>query len=972
MLSIVSSLAQPVAISTPSASLQSAAGGTGDSASGMMSADNKWVVFCSAADDLVTNDFNRALDVFVWNVQSKTTSLVSVEKSGNQSGNGNSSSPVISDDGRYVMFMSQANNLVENDGNKGPDIFIRDLFEGKTILVTVNVSGTGSSTGFPYNPLLSANARRVVFESSDGNLVNGDLNGVRDLFMRDLAAGRTIWITAPIPGISQSLLGGVSERVISADGERVAYTSTLSNLVRNDSNSATDVFLWDGSTNVLVSVSTSGGVGNGASDSPLISADGRYVAFRSKAFNLVAGVTGTNWFVRDMKLQKTVVLDPKRPFLNPDDRQTVSAGNIALSAGLSQPRTTSLNGRFDLITQRTNNQLQVYLQDKQTATKVLVSATSAGIPLNEDSFEPQFLGPDDQEVLFSSSGLPYPQLRIKEPGTGEFMTVTFNYKGVGVATEQGIFEGYEASASTYGRWIVYQAQSQDLAPNTTAAVRGIYRYDTVNRANTVVSFDSTNTGLPSGDSFSPLLTPDGRFAIFTSRGMNLVDGLADANGVPDLFMRDLENQRTIPITVHYSGTSTPAGPSSTVFNPAISSDGRYVAFESASPQIVQTPANAVSDVFVRDTVAGTNILVSVSASGGSANGPSYSPLISADGRYVAFRARASNLVLGGVTNETVYLRDLQNRTTSVIPSPIPTFGLDGRSITILDGIVLGTGFLEPSSFSRNGQFEAYLSNSEGARTNSRSGTFQVYLKDYQTGTTNLVSRNESGGAGWCDGSLPAVSANGRFVVFESMDGSLVPNDNNQSMDVFLFDGSDNHVELVSSRDPNRPVSSANGFNSFFTAGLSEDGQKVAFISWASNLVGNDGNSNQDLFVYDFATGSNRAVSVNFAGTGTAAGFSADPALSGDGLHLAFASTASDVMQGDTNLVRDVFVRNLVTGEMKLVSQAQDGGFANRPSYSPSVSRDGRLVAFASRERIFFRLRIRIANRTCLSEIWRAE
>jgi len=560
----------------------------------MISADNKLAVFCSAADDLVTNDFNRALDVFVRNVETKATYLVSIEKSGKQSGDGDSTSPVISDDGRYVMFMSRASNLVENDGNKGPDIFVRDLVGGKTILVTMNVSGTGSSTGVPFSPLLSGNARRVVFESPDGNLVNGDLNGVRDLFMRDLATGRTIWITAPMPGIALTVAGGVLERVISADGERVAYTSSLSNLVRSDSNNATDVFLWDGLTNLLVSINTTGGVGNGASDSPLISPDGRYVAFRSKASNLFPAVMGTNWFLRDFKLQKTVLLDPKRPLLEPDDREALDANGTGVSSGLSIARTISQDERFELVLKKTGSYYQVYLKDKQVGTNFLVSGNIAGNTVPGNCFEPQFVGPNDQKVLFSTdNGTLYGMLMMKDLGSGEMISVTFNYNNGGSFVRMsGIFEGFAASVSADGRWIVYQAQSQDLVPNTTATVRGIYRYDALNRTNTLVSLDSNNTGLPSGDSFSPLLTPDGRFAFFMSRGTNLVNGLTDANGVPDLFLRDLENQRTIPITVHYSGTSTPSGSGNTVFNPAISNDGRYVAFESMSSQIVQSPINA--------------------------------------------------------------------------------------------------------------------------------------------------------------------------------------------------------------------------------------------------------------------------------------------------------------------------------------------------------------------------------------------
>ena len=165
MLCLLFSPAQEVRVKTISqaSSVSSAGGGTGDSGGGLISQNNQWVVFCSAADDLVTNDFNQAPDVFAWNVANKKIVLVSIDKSGKESANGISSLPSVSSDGRYVSFLSLATNLVENDGNNRPDIFVRDLVEGKTSLVTANAAGTASSTITPFDPRLSSNGRWVVF-----------------------------------------------------------------------------------------------------------------------------------------------------------------------------------------------------------------------------------------------------------------------------------------------------------------------------------------------------------------------------------------------------------------------------------------------------------------------------------------------------------------------------------------------------------------------------------------------------------------------------------------------------------------------------------------------------------------------------------------------------------------------------------------------------------------------------------------
>ena len=230
--------------------------------------------------------------------------------------------------------------------------------------------------------------------------------------------------------------------------------------------------------------------------------------------------------------------------------------------------------------------------------------------------------------------------------------------------------------------------------------------------------------------------------------------------------------------------SSPRSPDQIDFKPASSADGRYVAFQSPALDIVTNDFGTGLDVFVRDTVGGSNILISVSRNNRAGNGPSYSPLISADGQYVAFRSRASDLVTNAPPGEALYLRDLQAGVTTLIPTSRPVFRADGRLIAATDEIVLKTRFAEPSNTSDDGSFEVYLSNSGGARSNSLTGRFQVYLQDNSARTNQLISRTATGEAGgWCDGAMPVISGDGRYVVFESMDGSLFPNDANQSMDL---------------------------------------------------------------------------------------------------------------------------------------------------------------------------------------------
>src|SRR5882724_960547 len=166
-----------------------AAGGNSDSSGSVISADGRFVLFLSSANNLVTNDNGRFVDVFLHNRTNNTTALVSMNLTGAGGGNGHSVSPVISTDGRYVAFESEASNLVANDTNGVSDVFVRDLQSGTTTLLSVNRSGTGAGNGASTSPLISADGRLVVFVSAASDLVANDTNAALDIFVRDLQAG---------------------------------------------------------------------------------------------------------------------------------------------------------------------------------------------------------------------------------------------------------------------------------------------------------------------------------------------------------------------------------------------------------------------------------------------------------------------------------------------------------------------------------------------------------------------------------------------------------------------------------------------------------------------------------------------------------------------------------------------------------------------------------------------------------------
>jgi Tol biopolymer transport system component len=271
-----------------------------DSYDGSISPDGRFVAFESAATNLVPGDTNGAWDIFVHDLATGATARVSLDSAGMQ-GNSNSYGTSVSSDGRYVAFDSFASNLVPGDTNGTSDLFVRDRWTGATERVSVDSSGSQGNAAC-HHPAISSDARFVAFRSLASNLVPGDTNGTWDVFVRDRAAGTTRRVSVGSAGLQGN---ASSERpAISSDGRFVAFLGQASNLVPNDANGVADVFLLDVLSGAAARVSTAsnGQEGNGGCIlRPSISADGRFVAFASSASNLVPNDTNgrADIFVRD-------------------------------------------------------------------------------------------------------------------------------------------------------------------------------------------------------------------------------------------------------------------------------------------------------------------------------------------------------------------------------------------------------------------------------------------------------------------------------------------------------------------------------------------------------------------------------------------------------------------------------------------------------------------------------------------------
>jgi len=264
--------------------------------------------------------------------------------------------------------------------------------------------------------------------------------------------------------------------------------------------------------------------------------------------------------------------------------------------------------------------------------------------------------------------------------------------------------------------------------------------------------------------------------------------------------------------------------------------------------------------------------------------------------------------------------------------------------------VQGNGESDAPSLSADGRYVAFASYASNLVVGDLHPNGGVFVHDRQSGATERVNVSAIGVPG-SNGSDPSISADGRYVAFESIDGNLVNGDTNLRYDVFVRDRQSGTTERVSLDSLGAQGNGDSGdlSLSYATRGyiaMSPDGRYVAFQSQASNLVSGDTNATSDLFVRDRQSGTTERVSLDSLGA-QGNDDSLNPSLSADGRYVAFQSWASNLVSGDTNARRDVFVRDRQSGATVRVSVDSLGAQANGTSYIPSISADGRCVAFQS-------------------------
>ncbi len=362
-----------------------AAGNLG-SENARLSSDARFVVFESAASNLVASDSNQMVDVFRADLSTGVVSLVSVNTDGTQ-GNGNSSEPAISADGSVVVFKSFANNLVANDSNGTTDIFLRYMNTGETIRVSLSTFGEQSNNQ-SSRPAVSGDGNCVVYESIASNLVEGDSNTVSDIFLRRVSDQTTVRVSMNSLGASGNFNQvdlSSSNAAISSDGKFVAFDSYAANLVVGDTNEQSDVFVFDIDKSIVsrVSVSSTGEQGAAGSHSPSIDRNGNQITFISDASNLVADDTNKNMdvFLYNRANSITTLVSTTKDFS--------SANDVSLKASIDEAGEFVVFESFasNLVDSDANSAGDIFLRNLRTGDLTRVSESFNG-ELNSFSRSP--------------------------------------------------------------------------------------------------------------------------------------------------------------------------------------------------------------------------------------------------------------------------------------------------------------------------------------------------------------------------------------------------------------------------------------------------------------------------------------------------------------------------------------------------------------------------------------------------------
>jgi hypothetical protein len=696
-----------------------------------VSADGRYVAFLSAAQNVVAGqvDNNGTDDLFLNDCVANTTVLISGQNgSATVTGNGVCANPAISADGRYVTFTSKASNLIPGfvaTTGTPANVYLYDRFNSTCTLVC-HQSGslTGSASIDCTFPIISANGQVVVFTSTAVNLISGfpnpgggNASTYAHAYAFDVSTGAITLLDHKYGSVSDPATGTGGPTAVTPDGQYIVVNSNGPEMNSVTSTSKGDTYRYDRQTGINQLISRASNVapfgGNGRSSGSTISADGQWVGMISAATNLVPGAASSG---TQLLLANTV------------------SGSILLASHASSNSLAGGNGASGIFSMTPDGS---YLAFRSQASNLVGGFVNGNTSSNYNFY-------------------------LYDRAANQVTLVNHNY---GVATTSG-----NAASTAFsnpqitpdGRYVLFADNSTDLVagfvdqngPN----YRDLYLFDRTTGLVTLVSGKNNSATIGGiGETLYGAFSADGSYVVMSSAASDLTSSIADTNGSSDVFLRNMTTGATTLVSRRFDSPSLSPGGNGNWVNQT--PDGRFVVYQDTANNIVsgQINPNQTYDVFLLDRSTGTTTLVSHTAGSPTiaANADSLWPVISADGKYVAYASQATDLVTGFIDNN----------------GPPGNGGSTGTDVFVYDRLA---------------------------------GTNQLVSR--KAGMTNVGGNGTSGILETADGSQLSISDDGHWIVFRSQATDLINGfvDNNGNVvgngigsDVFLFDRVNGTNALVS-------------------------------------------------------------------------------------------------------------------------------------------------------------------------------
>ncbi len=748
----------------------------------------------------------------------------------------------LSSDGRYVAFASAANALDRAADPDVDNIYRKDRNTGEVVLVSRATGANGAGPArISSDPRISGDGNLVAFVT-DAGLDPADVDGEKDVYIRDIGAGTT---TLATPETSET----VDRYDLSADGQYVAFR-TADALVPGDGNTTTDIYRHKLGTTAfsLVSrttapLSVSGG---GSAGDVSISGDGRWVAFASTSESLVTAFLNNNGasadiFARDMQANTTYLVSRQFNVANAgadgESYEPRIAGTPALVGDVKIAFVSRATNLSDAGVSDTSSATSVYLRSLSVNASVLISRNSSGDNADSRAHSPS-ISDDGNLVNFASDAQnlgpdpDYYAAYLRNVNTATTTQIS--------ADNEYAVEGDISGDGGFVTWVENGGATPDSDPdiyNVFGRPASGGPIELVSRPPGSGAFLVPAANDYNFEDYTRRISADGRYIVFGSDS----NRLPGSNGERQTYRRDMETGE-IELVSRASGAGGAVSGSGSE-DASISADGSRVTFTSGAP-LDPADSGTSNQVYLRDLDTKTTYLVSrqSGAAGAEADTDSYATSISGDGNRVAFESEAGNLGAPGGFDQ-VYVRDIASDTTIIASR---AGGVAGA---------IADGESEQGRLSADGRRVAFLSRATNLSPDDAANNRDVYYRDLDTGQTLLLSR-QSGLAGTPATGFsrePAISADGNVVAFQTEDQTTAPEAGAWPPGVpqiVVRNVASGQNTLVS-----RAPGGAAANDRADSPSLSADGSVVSFETQADNLVaGLGGESRGAVFVRDMATG----------------------------------------------------------------------------------------------------------------------